>query len=613
MCGITGFLDHNHSINEHHLKQASAAIKHRGGNGNGFLFEKKEHYTLGLANERLAVVDLSEKARQPLTSGCGNYCITFNGSIYNYAELRATLIKYGVIFSTLTDTEVILECYKKWGIRSFERLDGSYAFAIFDRKLGQLLILRDELGAKPIYYYKTKGFYAFASEIRALLAFPPTPKSINKNAITSYFRHGYFNGEQTIYQDIFKQKKGILTTIDIHSGNSYDMPLFRPQVAVDYTSDHTEAQILTKIEEYLTESTLKRNPADVPVGVLLSGGYDSATVAAILQKNQSKRIKTFTVGFKGERLDEAPQALKIANYLKTNHQEFYLDRNEALEILKSLPEIFDEPIGDSGAIPLAFIAAQVKHEVKVLMGAEGGDELFGGYRTYAKAIKLDAFVQKKMPPLLKKVITSVAKVGQPQLSEILAADSLLGRYLEATACFTMAELGKLLKNEPQPIDTKKDKSTSIKGLLIYDLHNYLPNNILFKTDRCFTHFGVENRDAILKSELITYLNTLDPQWFLKNGQQKYLLKQITNKYIPNELMKKPKKGFVIPLESWLKTTFKPLIEQYLTPERLNEHQLFETAEVLRIKNAFYKNSTSYNAQKVWLLLQFQMWHERWMA
>lgn len=612
MCGITGFIDHNNSVNELNLKQASAAIKHRGGNGSGIIFDKKEHYTLGIANERLTIIDVSEKAQQPLTSSCGNYSITFNGAIYNYIELRQTLIKYGVIFSTLTDTEVILESYKKWGIRSFEKLDGSFAFALLDRKLNQLLILRDEIGAKPIYYYKTKGFYAFASEIRALLTLPVVEKKLNKTAIASYFRHGYFTGDQTIYQDILKHKKGILTTIDIHSGNSYDMPLWRPQIPQDVSENHSEEEILLKIEELLTESILKRNLADVPIGALLSGGYDSATVAAILQKNQSKRIKTFTVGFKDEKLDEAPQALKIAEHLKTNHQEFYLDKNEAFQILQQLPEVFDEPIGDSGAIPLIFIAAQLKDEVKVLLGAEGGDELFGGYRTYAKAIKLNALSEKKIPKILKNTITTIINKTRPKIGEILAADDLLGKYLEVNACFTLREIDRLLVDKPILDKPKKSNVTTIKGLLIYDLHNYLPNNILFKSDRCFMHFGMENRDAILKTELIAYLTTLDPKWFIKDGEQKYLLKKITNKYIPKNLMNEPKKGFVIPLQSWLKTIFKPLVEKYLSPELLNQHQLFDVKEVTRIKNNFYKNSNLYHAQKVWLILQFQMWYERWM-
>jgi len=474
MCGITGFIDHTHSITETHLKQSADSIKHRGGNGRGIIFEQKEHYTLGLANERLATIDLSEKSQQPLTSHCGNYTITFNGTIYNYLELRETLIKYGVIFFTLTDTEVILEAYKKWGNKSFEKLDGSFALVIWDKKQNQLLVVRDEIGAKPLYYHQSKGFYAFGSEIRALLCYPVIQKVINKKAVANYFRKGYFQGDQTIYDQIFKHRKGTITTIDLHSGNSYDLPITRQKPSLPVIADLTEEQILDKIEELLTESILKRNVADVPIGALLSGGYDSATVAAILQKNQSKRIKTFTLGFTKDTLDEAPQAAKIAEHLKTNHHQYYLDKEEALQLLKSLPDVFDEPVGDSSAIALCFIAQKAKKDVKVLLGAEGGDELFGGYRTYAKAIKFNELRQKNIPPFLNKLVKKGLQLFKPKWMEIWEAEGLLNKYLEVSACFTKKELGRLLVDDPKANDNTKNKVTSIKDLLIYDLQNYLP-------------------------------------------------------------------------------------------------------------------------------------------
>ncbi|MEE1944703.1 asparagine synthase (glutamine-hydrolyzing) [Pedobacter sp. KR3-3] len=613
MCGITGFIDHTGTLTEQHLRKASASIAHRGGNGSGFIIDTQPHYTLALANERLATIDLSPKSQQPLTSHCGNYSITFNGTIYNYLELREALIKYGIAFSTLTDTEVILESYKRWGYKAFEKLDGSFAFALLDRKQNQLLLAKDEIGAKPLYYFKQKGCYAFASEIRALLQYPIIEKAISPNALATYFRYGYFIGEETIYQHIYKFKKGILTTIDIHSGNSYDSPLTmrKPPQAANETQ--SEEEILAKIEELLTESILKRNVADVPIGLLLSGGYDSATTAAILQKNQTKRIKTYTLGFKDEKLDEVPQARKIAEHLKTNHHELYLDKNQAKTILKELPEVFDEPIGDSGAIPLMFIAANVNKEYKVLLSAEGGDELFGGYRTYSRALQFERLQKRKIPKLVKQFVLGILKKTRPQLKEVIEAENLLAKYLEINASFTHHQINRLLNTSKAPSKGIERKAQNIKDLLIYDLHNYLPNNILFKSERCFAHYGIDNRDALLKTDLVDYLATLDSKWFIKDGEQKYLLKKITNKYIPASYLKKPQKGFGIPLANWLKTSFKPLIETYLSAEKLNSHGLFNLKEVQKIKNNFYTNGSAYNAQKVWLLLQFQMWHERWVA
>lgn len=613
MGGITGFIDHSNCLNEKDLRNASATLCHRGGDGNGFIFIKNEHYTLGIANERLATIDTSDKGKQPLTSTCGNYSITFSGTIYNYLALRETLIKYGIIFSTLTDTEVILESYKKWGKDAFEKLDGSFAFVIFDKILNQLLIARDEIGAKPLYFFKSKNCYAFASEIRALLSYPTFEKKVNKNAIATYFRYGFFVGEETIYEDIFKAKKGSLTTVDIHSGNSYEAPLKRHRKADDLikNDEDSEEQIVNHIEDLLTDSILKRNIADVPVGILLNGGYDNATIAAILQKNQTKKIKTYTVGIENN-LKEIAQARKIADYLKTNHHEFLLNSKDAIQIVKNLPNVFEEPIGNSGVIPLLFLAENAKKDVRVLLNAEGADELFGGYRTYTKAIKFKNIDELKIPSFFKKPIYALLKKYNNKTKAIIESKGLLDKYLEINACFTPTQLQRLVQSEYKLKVNRFQDDQNIKNLLIHDLENYLPNDLLFKSDKSFMHFGIENRDALLKVELINYLKGLDPKWFIKGGEQKYLLKKITHKYIPSHLMKKPKGGFVIPLSLWLKTIFKPLVEEYINVEKLNEHDLLNTEEVLRIKAAFKTNSSTYNAQKLWLILQFQMWYERWI-
>lgn len=613
MSGITGFLDHTHSINDNHLKLASESLLHRGTDGSKSVVEKKDHYTLALSNVRLATIDLSEKANQPFNSICNNYCITFNGTIYNYLELRESLIKYGIIFSTLSDTEVIIESYKKWGNKAFQMFDGSFAFALLDRKLNQLLVARDELGSKPLYFYKSKGFYAFGSEIKALLCYSNIKKEINKVAVRNFFRFGYFTDDETIFQNIYKFKKGVLTTIDLHSGNSYDSPLTWLNTSPKVTNTDSEDQILKKIEDLLTESILKRNVADVPTAVLLSGGYDSSMVAAILQKNQTKRIKTFTVGFNDEKFNEATQAKKVAEHLKTNHQDFYIDQDQAADILKDLPNVFDEPVGDSSAIALSFLGKNLNKDIKILLGAEGGDELFGGHRTYARAINLEELSSKKSPTLWEKLKLYYWKTTNKKVRTVLETDGLLNKYIEINACFSNEEIDDLLRFEDKAISARKPKANGIKDLLLHDLHNYLPDNLLVKSDKSFMNFAIESRDTILSTDLITYLATLDAKWFIKDGEQKYLLKQITHKYVPAEFIKKPKKGFVIPLASWLKTSFKPLVTKYVSEEKLREHQLFNVDAALDIKKKFYQNSNPTNAQKLWMMLQFQMWYERWMA
>jgi asparagine synthase (glutamine-hydrolysing) len=610
MCGITGFIDYQKSISENDLLQASATLRHRGGDGNGHIYEIHDRYNVGLANERLATIDVSEGGAQPFTSLCGNYVITFNGTIYNYPELRATLIKYGITFQTLSDTEVLLECYKKWGNELFDKIDGAFAFAILDRKQHQLFLARDTMGVKPLYFYKDKNFFAFASELKAMLKYP-IEKKTNPSALEKYLRNGYFIGEETIFQNIWNFKKQHYFIIDLNSGNHLENKFENSLRATAQLVD--EKEITSKLNELITESILRRNVADVNVGVMLSGGYDSATVAAILQKNQAKKIKTFTLGFKDRKLNEAPDAFAIAKYLNTNHQEFYIDDQDALQALESLPQIFDEPMGDSGAIPLAVI---VKHiaaddDIKVLLGAEGGDELFAGYPNYTRSLLLHQKI-KKIPTFLKKAILIFSKTRRAKLDEIFKAEDLLNTYSIVSSLFTYSELSTLLNKDIHFSPSHLNNFNSLTDILRYDQNNYLPNDLLLKSDRITMHYGIDNRDALLSTKLVNFTNTIDETLILKNGNLKYLLKNITHQYIPKELMERPKKGFNMPIVEWMKTIYKPYIEEYLSPAQLDKHKFFNIVEIFKIKNRFYSANLASDARKLWLLLQFQMWYNRYI-
>ncbi|WP_461790305.1 asparagine synthase (glutamine-hydrolyzing) [Pedobacter sp.] len=609
MCGITGFIDYQKSISENDLLQASAALKHRGGDGNGHLYETHERYNVGLANERLATIDVSKGGAQPFTSLCGNYVITFNGTIYNYPELRATLIKYGTTFQTLSDTEVLLECYKKWGSALFDKIDGAFAFAILDRKQHQLFLARDTMGVKPLYFYKDKNFFAFASELKAMLKYP-IEKKTNPNALEKYLRHGYFIGDETIFQNIWNFKKQHYFIIDLNSGNHLENRFENSATATSHLVN--EAEITLKLNELITESILRRNVADVNVGVMLSGGYDSATVAAILQKNQAKKIRTFTLGFKDRKLNEAPAAFAIAQYLNTNHQEFYIDEQDAVQALESLPQIFDEPMGDSGAIPLAVIVKHIaKEDIKVLLGAEGGDELFAGYPNYTRTLLLHQKI-KKIPAFLKRAILIFSKARRAKFEEIFKAEDLLSTYGIVSSLFTYSELSTLLNKDISFSTAHSNNFNSLNDILKYDQNNYLPNDLLLKSDRITMHYGIDNRDALLSTELVNFTNAIDENLILKNGNLKYLLKNITHQYIPKELMQRPKKGFNMPIVEWMKTIYKPYIEEYLSPAQLDKHKFFNIVEIFKIKNRFYNANLASDARKLWLLLQFQMWYNRYI-
>ncbi|SFG88216.1 asparagine synthase (glutamine-hydrolyzing) [Pedobacter insulae] len=585
---MTGFVDNTHTVNETNLL-------------NGTIFEQNESYTIGFSYQQHTL---------PVTSACKLYTVTLNGSIYNDAALRETLIKYGVTFKTLTGAEVLIECYKKWGQSIFEKIDGSYSFVLHDRKLNQLLIARDTIGTKPLFYYKTRKFYAFASEIKALWAYPNIVKKINRQAISTYFKYGYFAGNDTIYQEIYQFKKGTITVIDLHSGNNYDAPILFMHGKNSEPVPANEEQIIDRVEELLTESILNRNTENISSGVLLSSGYDSATLASILQKNQSKRIKTFTIGFENKNFDEAPKAKKIAEHLRTNHTEFYFNEKHATTILESLPKIFDEPIGDNSVLPSLFIAENLQQEVKILLGTEGGDVLFGGYKAYTKALKLEA-LRHSVPYYLRPTFNFLLNYAPSKTKEAINADNLLGKYQSINTCFTDQEIERLLNHSNYyKVRVKKGEKT-LKDLMDYDFENYLPNNLLYKGYKSLRYFGIDHRDAFLKADLINYLAQLDANWFIKKKEYKYLLRKITHKYVPAALMDDAKRDFTIPLPLWLKTCFKPYVETYLSVEQLNKHQLLNIDEVLRIKARFYANSNINNAKKIWLLLQFQLWYEQW--
>lgn len=610
MCGITGFIDYQNTIGEEILIAASTTLRHRGGDGYGHIYEKHERYNVGLANERLATIDTSTSGIQPFTSLCGNYTITFNGTIYNYLDLRASLIKYGVAFNTLSDTEVLIECYKKWGHQLFEKIDGAFAFAILDRTKKQLFLARDTMGVKPLYYYKDKNFFVFGSELKALLQYPIT-RETNIKALEQYLKNGYFIGSETIFQQIYSFKKQHYFIIDLNSGNFLEHQFETNNIEFKGNLEN-ETQIVEKLDDLLTESILRRNVADVNVGVMLSGGYDSATVAAILQKNQAKKLRTFTLGFENKKFDEAPAAKEIANYLHTNHSEYYINNAGAIEMLERLPDIFDEPMGDSGAVPLAFLASKIaKEDIKVVLGAEGGDELFAGYKNYQRAIWLYR-KSKNMPKIFKKTLINLSKTRKNKLRDVLFADSLIGTYQALTDYYSSIEINQLLKREVVSAQ-KKVSGETIKSLLDFDLNNYLPNDLLLKSDRITMHFGIDNRDALLKTDLVHFTEKLDDKWFIKDNQLKYLLKKVNQKYIPQRLMDRPKKGFSIPLVEWLNGIYKPYLEQYLSPENLDKHRFFDIIEVFKIKNRFYNNPNNTDARKLWLLLQFQMWYNRYIG
>ncbi len=609
MGGITGFVDRGAQVSETHFRNAVTALHFTSLSNQPPLYYTHTHFSVGMGSRQLPTIALNNPDSQPITSSCGQYSIILSGTLYNYIELRENLIKYGVIFKTLTDAEVLIECYKKWGYGVFNYLDGSYSFCITDWKRNQMMIARDTVGSKPLYYYRNEQMYVFASEINALFHYPGIRKNLHPKAMATFFRYGHFSGEETIYEHIYAFKKGTYTIIDLHSGNSYDAPILLKGSSLPVGED--EPAILSDLEELLTESILKRNIADVPTGVLLSSGYESATIAAILQKHQHKRIKTFTLQIEDKKTDETNKASLIAQHLRTQHTVFPFGQNEAIRLLEKMPLIFEQPVGNMGVLPFLSLSESLQQEVKVILGVEGGEILFGGYQAYLRALQTRQYIRQASP--LKKSWDKLFQFHPERKREITQSDNLIAIHKNLNAHFTSLELKHLLQ-EPAYFDPDfTPLKDDVRDLIEFDKAYFLSDALLSKADKCLSYFGIQNRDAFLKTDLIEYLSRLDSHYFIRSGQTKYLLRQITHRYLPPSLLNTQRKGFSIPLVKWLRGCFRPYIETYLDEKRLQTQALFQVNQVKEIRRNFYRYGRVNDAKKLWLLLQFQLWHERWMS
>jgi|GEM_PF-2556439 len=611
MYGITGFVDNTHTLNETHLREATQTANVSGHKITS-LFITNNDFHAGFIQNQASADRPKVHNNAPVSSSCGLYTVVLHGAIYNDVELRETLIKYGVIFKTLTDSEVLLECYKKWGHKVFDKIEGAYTFALLDRRQNQLVIARDPMGSKPLFYFQQKGFYAFATEIKSLLKLPNIEKKLNTAAIATYFRYGYFGGTETIYGNIRPFQKGTLTVIDLHSGNLYNAPVFVTPDKKKEIPSVVEHEVIERTEELLTEAILKKYTANTSAGIVLTGGYNSAVAAALLQKNTSKRMKTFAIAFEKSAFNRAPQTKKIAEHLKTSHKEYDFHEKDAVQLLERLPAVFEEPVGDSTALVSLFTAQQLKGEIDVVLGTESADILFGGYPAYHKVIQLHN-LPNRIPRFLKNTFHTLLRFASPKIQEVINADHLLTGYQHFKACFTAAELERLLAAPSFYTPRVKAGEKTLEDLVYYDMEHYLPDNLLYQHDKCYMHAGIENKDAFLKDELTAYLSKLNTSWFLHRRETKPLLRKIAQRHLPDSLLHEREDDYRLPLSSWLKGIFKPYIETYLSPYQLNRHQLFNPEEVQRIKTAFYRHGNLANSQKIWLLLMFQLWYDKWMS
>jgi asparagine synthase (glutamine-hydrolysing) len=633
MCGISGFCDFSKNSNKDTIINMTDVLHHRGPDDSGYSYYNNKYADIGLGHRRLSILDLSKHGHQPMVYK--HLEIIYNGEVYNFREIRDELIQYNYTFESDSDTEVILKAYHKWGIKAVDKFNGMFAIVIYDNIKDKLIFIRDRAGVKPFYYYKQDNLILFSSELKSFHKNTQFKKEISNDALALYLQFGYIPQPHTIFKNAYKLKAGYYLEIDLKTKQIEEVQYWdiikiynKPKLKI------SESKIVELIDSTLQKAYSYRMVSDVPVGVFLSGGYDSTSVASILQKNSSTKINTFTIGVDSKRLDEAPFAKKIAKHIGTNHTEYYCTQDDVKEILPTLAYSYDEPFGDSSAIPTTLVCKVAKKHVKVVLSADGGDETFGGYVKYDKISHRINNVNK-IPLLLRKVIAStVGSVNPENIPFTNKIRDFKSRYYRgidyltntdpivwsknASSHFLSFEINKLLKQPYKSIVTSFDDGNNLSSLndtfskmLAIDYLTYQNDDILTKVDRATMSQSIEGREPMLDHNIVELLSQVDTSLKFKNNELKYLLKQVVHKYVPKEIMDRPKMGFGIPIFEWLKDDLKEYLLYYLDESRLKTQGIFDEKFIVLLRDNYLKGSKE-NINQLWIILMFQLWYEEWM-
>lgn len=633
MCGITGFADFNKKSDRSILEKMNRIMAHRGPDGEGYGIYQASNAAIGLGHRRLSIIDLSEGGSQPKTFQTLH--ITYNGEIYNYAEIKKELETAGHQFNSHSDTEVILHAYQEWGADAINKFIGMFAFVIYDETNNKLFACRDRAGVKPFFYYHKNGLFLFASELKAIIQHPDFEKEININAAAAYMQYGYVPTPHCIYKNAFKLKPGHFLELDL-SNNSISTKQYW-NVYDAYNKPLLKISFLDALEEtekVLTNAFQYRMVSDVPVGVFLSGGYDSACVTALLQKNNTEKIKTFTIGVPDAGLNEAPYAKAVAAHLGTDHTEYYCTQKEALEIVPHLPFFYDEPFADSSAIPTTLVSKIAREKVTVALSADAGDEIFAGYNRYDYVMKYGKRLQR-VPGVVRKSVAAVMDNVPANAIPFLNKQYLFhSRYEKVKTFLKNPSEQNMLKNitrqmtddsvaglfiDPVSILTtafdsnelQQDNYSMLSYLMATDYQTYLLDDILQKVDRAGMSVSLEGREPFLDHRIIEWVAQLPLEYKYNNGNKKYILKEIVHKYLPKQMMDRPKMGFGIPISNWLSNDLKVYVDRYFDEAFILKQGVFNNNEVQRIRKAFL-NGKQERAEKIWFILMFQMWYDKWM-
>ena len=624
-------------------QQMGRSLRHRGPDSAGVWFD--EHSGIALAHRRLAIIDVSEAGNQPMASADGRFVISFNGEIYNHLSIRRALDECARApkWRGNSDTETILAAFSAWGVaETMPQLRGMFAFALWDRERRCLYLARDRVGEKPIYYGWLGTVFLFGSELKALRCHPAWTGEIDRGALTLYMRHGYVPAPHSIYASVQKLLPGTLLRLE--------RGLTDPTIEAYWTLRDTIADATREpfrgsatdavegLHKVLSESVAEQMVADVPLGAFLSGGIDSSTIVALMQAQSGHRVRTFTIGFHEKRFDEAAHAKAVARHLGTDHTELYVRPEEAIDAIGLMPQLYDEPFGDSSQLPTFLLARLTARNVTVALSGDGGDELFAGYRSYEQGQALLRNVESVPSPLRGAVRTGVGALSPhtwDMLLRPLKAFASGGKLNAATGdklhkwgvflSLDRAEIFRhlvshclnpsvLVRGGSEPPTAFTDPARQYRSgdfldfMMALDLVSYLPDDILVKVDRAAMGVSLETRVPLLDPRVIRYAWSLPRDLKVRSGKTKWVLRQVLDRYVPSTLIDRPKKGFGVPIEEWLRGALRDWAESLLDDALIRKQDLLEARYVAETWGNYLAGDNDMTLQ-VWNMLMFQAWSQ----
>jgi asparagine synthase (glutamine-hydrolysing) len=622
-------------------------LTHRGPDAAGIWLDEKVGIALG--HRRLSILDLRPSGSQPMVSESGRYVIVFNGEVYNFQQLKQELAGKNIKWRGSSDTEVMLAAFEAFGVKeAVKKFIGMFAFALWDRQEHRLYLLRDRLGIKPLYYGWAGKTFLFASELKALRAYPGWQAEINRDALALFLRHNYIPAPYSIYRGILKLLPGTILSISLNTDTGFlpepDVYWSAREVAEEGLHNQLagdESAVIERLEVLLKDAIGLRMIADVPLGAFLSGGIDSSTVVALMQAQSHKPVKTFTIGFEEEEYNEAAQAKAVAEYLKTEHTELYVTPEQAMAVIPRMSFFYDEPFADSSQIPTYLVSELTRQHVTVSLSGDGGDELFGGYNRYFWGRSIWQKIGW-IPGGLRKLLSSGLTLLSPQawdnlfmrlepvlpgkarqrlpgdklhkLAEILAVENPEAMYLGLVSHWKEPAVVVSGAVEPLTVLTDSRRWANLpdftQRMMFLDLISYLPDDILVKIDRASMGVSLEARVPFLDHRIVEFAWQVPLSMKIRNGQGKWLLRQVLYKYVPEDLIERPKMGFGVPIDKWLRGPLRDWAESLLNEKRLKQEGFFNPAPIRQKWHEHLSGKRNWQYY-LWDILMFQAWLERW--